>query len=1050
MRQFASIARAVDAQRTRQPVVRVPTRTQAKHLETKTWPSPNRPSQVPIARRCACGGIVGPSGECSACRARRLAQKERLAYESPLTESNGLAAKAYASSTAPRRWPAQPPSRIESSSQVPSQPFERAGAPPDKSIPIGPPNDAFEREARVIAERVLAGKQIALPPSISAPAVQRVCLPGGALKRDEWGGLRREPIGPPRHKVAPPIVEKVLASPGQSIALPIRWPMEASFGYDLGDVRLHTDSASAKSAAEVGSAAYTVGSHIVFGSGRYSPTSTAGRRLLAHELAHVIQQRAAVVRGPVVQRQDIEDLPEGPRQRGSENVRSGANLVRTIDRPEPLSCPPHPTNLGELVPVPPCDESDEDVDGRTFEFCADSDIFKNPADRNRIRDFAGSQDSPTEFVVHAYASKEGPGTSERRRIYNRNLACHRAKRAARELINAGVREERIHLFSNGPTERFGAGEREADLARNRVVVVAPSPRARQQVSVPTNAPARQVADEAKARITRGEYELAADAYVARWTCGRFRTLADAVARTTVLIEGEPGAFPTVDQMGTIAPRGLNTIVLSRDITLMDDPVACAASRIADLTFHHVSRPQLPSFAEQHAGALHLLFLGGFTACEAALLGPPFSVPEVDDPKQGLQPSCADQPLPGAITPQRQPSRTPVPATFRVNFLDVAQASGNATPTGSQLFIGTESPPGAITAIAAVTAVGDPREIAAHRVGFVQTALEEDNVATYVDGQRIRWRLPLPLRDGPQRGTLNDDPPWFDINSRVDASPGTFQVQLTDFPDIRMFRWFVDLSRVSFFASRPPTGARQDFPTFDFRGAIDDRNVVDRGRRRIRFATWLVARRNHPLAPVDHSSTQFLAGRFIDFTIVADATGHQQLGPGLHTQRATGGWRVTSTVATPTDASRVQLRGATPADFFAPSGVPLFNEFLVTEGAPSRGVDPRGKSFREFRQEVERIADAPRRARGLTRRLTVQVMVDLTSGRVILDTPDLAQGAVRVDATAGDPPLAPASAAQLARDIFPDVRKLVLGDDPSIRAGTLRNLRLPITLGPLQP
>jgi hypothetical protein len=69
--------------------------------------------------------------------------------------------------------------------------------------------------------------------------------------------------------------------------------MEARFGQDFGAVRIHADARAASSAVAVGALAYTVGSHVVFGAGQYAPGSPAGRALLAHELAHTIQQRGA-------------------------------------------------------------------------------------------------------------------------------------------------------------------------------------------------------------------------------------------------------------------------------------------------------------------------------------------------------------------------------------------------------------------------------------------------------------------------------------------------------------------------------------------------------------------------------------------------------------------------------------------------------------------------------------------------------------------------------------------------------------------------------------
>ncbi len=66
---------------------------------------------------------------------------------------------------------------------------------------------------------------------------------------------------------------------------------ESRFGQDFKNVRVHTDSKAAESAHDLNARAYTVGQDIVFGTGQYSPMTGAGSRLLAHELAHVVQQR---------------------------------------------------------------------------------------------------------------------------------------------------------------------------------------------------------------------------------------------------------------------------------------------------------------------------------------------------------------------------------------------------------------------------------------------------------------------------------------------------------------------------------------------------------------------------------------------------------------------------------------------------------------------------------------------------------------------------------------------------------------------------------------
>ncbi|MGC0417008.1 DUF4157 domain-containing protein [Embleya sp. AB8] len=71
----------------------------------------------------------------------------------------------------------------------------------------------------------------------------------------------------------------------------LRAPMERSFGASLGDVLVHTDTDAAASADRLDAKAYAVGRHVVFGPGRYDPHSDAGRALIGHELAHVVQQR---------------------------------------------------------------------------------------------------------------------------------------------------------------------------------------------------------------------------------------------------------------------------------------------------------------------------------------------------------------------------------------------------------------------------------------------------------------------------------------------------------------------------------------------------------------------------------------------------------------------------------------------------------------------------------------------------------------------------------------------------------------------------------------
>ncbi|HVF66316.1 MAG TPA: DUF4157 domain-containing protein [Pyrinomonadaceae bacterium] len=138
--------------------------------------------------------------------------------------------------------------------------------------------DAYEREADRVSESVT--RAAAMP----SHAAER---PGG-----ESHALRMARIGPSDAPLsaAPHAAREVLNSHGRGLDPSARAQFEPRFGRDFSDVRVHTDARAAESAKALGALAYTFGNHIVFDSGRYAPASPEGRRLLAHELTHVVQQ----------------------------------------------------------------------------------------------------------------------------------------------------------------------------------------------------------------------------------------------------------------------------------------------------------------------------------------------------------------------------------------------------------------------------------------------------------------------------------------------------------------------------------------------------------------------------------------------------------------------------------------------------------------------------------------------------------------------------------------------------------------------------------------
>ena len=105
--------------------------------------------------------------------------------------------------------------------------------------------------------------------------------------------LQRTPGAASRESAAPPGVDAALRTPGQPLDRETRARMEPGFGHNFSQVRVHTGPQAAESASALGAQAYTVGSDMVFGAGQYAPQTPAGQQLIAHELAHVVQQQGA-------------------------------------------------------------------------------------------------------------------------------------------------------------------------------------------------------------------------------------------------------------------------------------------------------------------------------------------------------------------------------------------------------------------------------------------------------------------------------------------------------------------------------------------------------------------------------------------------------------------------------------------------------------------------------------------------------------------------------------------------------------------------------------
>jgi hypothetical protein len=151
-----------------------------------------------------------------------------------------------------------------------------------KSLRISEPGDSLEREADTVADQVMH----------QAAPVQRAS--------GNVGSVSEPPSG-------------VVPAGGGELDAATRAFMEPKFGFDFSGVRVHDEPAGAQSAHDVNARAYTVGQHLVFGAGQYAPATQEGRRLIAHELAHVVQQAGG--RGePVLQRDVKKEQTKDPKQ----------------------------------------------------------------------------------------------------------------------------------------------------------------------------------------------------------------------------------------------------------------------------------------------------------------------------------------------------------------------------------------------------------------------------------------------------------------------------------------------------------------------------------------------------------------------------------------------------------------------------------------------------------------------------------------------------------------------------------------------------------------
>ncbi len=232
-------------------------------------------------------------------------------------------------------------------------------------------------------------------------ALQRKCAACGQRSvSDECEGCARKRQSLQRRggdghegSTVPSIVHEVLGSSGRPLDPGPRAYMEPRFGHDFGKVRIHTDARAAESAQAVNALAYTVGVNVVFGAGRYAPASPTGRQLIAHELAHVVQQQAAsslpngISSSSDASEREAEKAASAALEREPRDllVKTSSPLLQRQEGPGALPTGPQGGDIGrepapeEDIPPVPTDEKSP-VEARTDAFgkeCPDSAVLQD-------------------------------------------------------------------------------------------------------------------------------------------------------------------------------------------------------------------------------------------------------------------------------------------------------------------------------------------------------------------------------------------------------------------------------------------------------------------------------------------------------------------------------------------------------------------------------------------------------------------------------------------------------------------------------------------------
>lgn len=392
---------------------------------------------------------------------------------------------------------------------------------------VGASNDVFEREADAIADRVL---HMAEPPRLAAaaPSLQRKCV--ACEEEDQRIQTKSESWAQAPTALDADAAVRATERSGQSLSGGLRAYFEPRFGVDFQHVRIHTDGEAARAAHGLSARAYTLGRDVVFGGGQYAPATEEGRRLIAHELAHVVQQGGAESAAPHM----LAASPRIQRQDDTEDFRvtgtQGAPARRTAGR---------------------ADRFFFELDRADF----DTSVPEQAQEEQRLQNWASAH-------AGQHVSLVGRASQEGAVAHNRELAEARIQTVRAAVSAAGVIVDRVRVdmsFSNNPVDYRFYRSVEVNVAGSGDVDCDAFTQAQQDADV--------ASCESALSAAHGRAVSIANAAMSRLRPSTDPEVAPAPARDAVLATRFPGlsraallpAFESiVTRLGQVGPGGLHT------------------------------------------------------------------------------------------------------------------------------------------------------------------------------------------------------------------------------------------------------------------------------------------------------------------------------------------------------------------------------------------------------------------------------------------------------------------------------------------------------------